>query len=109
MRVKNITYKIVNGRWKSKRIAEEHGLYTYPILLTIVEDESGNKVEISLSYTDIVRMLEKHIWLEKILDWDYLRKGDQHKVKETVKESIRKASNTDSKIIRKWFGEVKEK
>ena len=109
MKIKNIDYKIVNGKWNSKRIAKEHGKFSYPCLLIIIEDIKENKVEIPLSYKDIIKMLEKHIWLEKILDWDFFRKGDKYNRKDEIREGCEEADKTDSKIIRTWFSEAKKK
>jgi len=110
MKIKKIDYRIYpNGKWKSEIIAKDYGKYSYPILLTIIEEENGKKIEIPLSYKQIIDMLEKHIWLEKILDWNYFRKGDKYKRKQEIIEACEKADAFPSEIVIKWFEEAKKK
>lgn len=108
MKIKKIEYKIVMGRWKNPSIAKEKGEFTYPILLTVIEDIAGNKVEVPLSYSQIAEMLEKHIWLEKVNDWDAFRRPYQNVVFSIIQDNMEKAKNTDAYLIREWFNNAKE-
>lgn len=67
VKIKNISYKIVNGKWKSERMAKLKGENTYPVLITIIETIDDKKIEIPLSYIQIGDMIKNHLWLEKII------------------------------------------
>lgn len=107
MKIKKITYKIVPGKWKSQRMAQEFGLYTYPILLTCIEDEQGNILEIPLSYNDIADLLQKQIYLERYVDSIMLRKPYSHKVQDGLNMTMNFAKDEPIEKIREFIESIK--
>ena len=103
MKIKKITYKIVPGKWKSVRMAQEFGLYSYPILLTCIEDSEGKVIEIPLSYNDIADLLQKQIYLERYVDSFMLRKPYSHKVKDGLNMSMNFAQDEPIERVREFI------
>jgi len=109
VKIKEIDFEIINGKWRSERIANQLGKYTYPILMTIIKDINDQVIEVPLSYNQIGEMLRRHIWLERINDWDAFREGYQGVVKRIINEAIEEAENTNAEEVRMWFEKCKKK
>jgi len=107
MKIKNINYKIVPGKWKSKRMAQEFGLYSYPILLTCIEDDAGKIIEIPLSYNDISELLQKQIYLERYVDSIMLRKPYSNKVIDGLNMTMRFAKDESIEKVREFIESIK--
>ena len=44
------------------------------------DDGMGGEIQVPLSYLQIASMLKRHVWLEKYVDWDYLRLFATHEL-----------------------------
>ena len=109
MKIKEIKYKIINGKWKSKLISDKHGRYTYPVLITVIEDINNNLIEIPLSYNQCAEILEKQIFLERYVDKNYERRPYSQKVIDGINFILNNAKNKDINQVESIIKSLKEK
>ena len=109
MKIKKISYKIINGRWKSAKIrAEEKGQNTYPTLMTVIEDMAGNIVEVPLSMIQMNQIFEKQLFLERYVDKEYPRSPQFQKTVDGMTFTLISTKEKDYPKIKDWILKAKE-
>lgn len=115
MMIKNISFKInPKGRWKSHKIAEVYGRFSYPVLLTIITTLDGKKIEIPLSWREMSMIIKEQIHLERHLD--NLKDKDGSKIRREclplIREQLISVIDTTASLseqqVDKWYNSIEK-
>ena len=107
MEVKKIDFQIKNGAWKNP-FFEPSSKYTYPILITSIEDINDKKISIPFNHKNVNSIVKNHGLKEKWKDIKY-GTSEFNKFKNELLSVFSNISNISKEEIEKEINELKKR